>query len=610
MYKGDIMTININDELLDKIKDNCDIVTIISDYVSLKKSGTNYIGLCPFHNEKTPSFSVSESKQFFHCFGCGEGGDVLTFIMKKENLDFKDAVQFLADKCGIEIEKDNVNVKLNKDKLVTFEINKKAARYFFKNLLENKNALSYLEKRRISYKAIRQFGLGYSYDSWDRLYKYLKDESYTDEEIERTGLIVKKKDNNSYYDRFRNRIIFPIIDTKSNILGFGGRVLDKSLPKYLNSPDTIVFNKGNHLYGLNLLNKFSNRKRILLVEGYMDVISLFDKGINYCVASLGTALTERQSKLIKRFGEEVYICYDSDTAGIKATLKAIEIMLKIDVIPRIISLPEGMDPDDFINKKGLAEFERLFTNSLSYIDFKVKNVKKKYNMSILDDKIKFTKEVSKIIKDIKSPIEQDGYIEKISSETGISKDAIEKEIRGHNYYKDKFKNDIKTTTKLSIKPVDTIIPSASYKAEIELLKFMIKEKDYYEYIKANLNVDNFDTIESKNIIMHLDLLYHNNDLIDEKVLFNKILEIPNLNRKFIDLVFDTDLTYQPTNVNKVIDDLIKTVSLNKLQKRRNEVLSMIEILEKKVKNEEEENMFKKLCFELINLNNELDSIKK
>jgi DNA primase len=604
------MTININDELLDKIKDNCDIVTIISDYVSLKKSGTNYIGLCPFHNEKTPSFSVSESKQFFHCFGCGEGGDVLTFIMKKENLDFKDAVQFLADKCGIEIEKDNVNVKLNKDKLVTFEINKKAARYFFKNLLENKNALSYLEKRRISYKAIRQFGLGYSYDSWDRLYKYLKDESYTDEEIERTGLIVKKKDNNSYYDRFRNRIIFPIIDTKSNILGFGGRVLDKSLPKYLNSPDTIVFNKGNHLYGLNLLNKFSNRKRILLVEGYMDVISLFDKGINYCVASLGTALTERQSKLIKRFGEEVYICYDSDTAGIKATLKAIEIMLKIDVIPRIISLPEGMDPDDFINKKGLAEFERLFTNSLSYIDFKVKNVKKKYNMSILDDKIKFTKEVSKIIKDIKSPIEQDGYIEKISSETGISKDAIEKEIRGHNYYKDKFKNDIKTTTKLSIKPVDTIIPSASYKAEIELLKFMIKEKDYYEYIKANLNVDNFDTIESKNIIMHLDLLYHNNDLIDEKVLFNKILEIPNLNRKFIDLVFDTDLTYQPTNVNKVIDDLIKTVSLNKLQKRRNEVLSMIEILEKKVKNEEEENMFKKLCFELINLNNELDSIKK
>ena len=609
MYKGDIMTININDELLEKIKDNSDIVNIISDYVSLKKSGSNYIGLCPFHNEKTPSFTVSESKQLFHCFGCGEGGDVLTFIMKKENLDFIDAVQLLADKLGIDVEQNNVNEKVNKERLKTFEINKKAARYFFNNLMKNKYALSYLAKRKISVKAIRQFGLGFSLDSWDSLYNYLKGDSYSDEEIEKTGLIIKSNKNNSYYDRFRNRIIFPIIDTKGNILGFGGRVLDNTMPKYLNSPDTVVFNKGNHLYGLNLLNRYSNRKRILLVEGYMDVISLFSRGINYSVASLGTAFTERQSKLIKRYGEEIYICYDSDTAGIKATLKAIEIMHKIDVKPRIISLPNGMDPDDYIKNYGLVEFESLFAKSLNHIEFKVQNIKKKYDLEKLDDKIKFTKEVAKIIKDIKSPIEQDGYINRISNETGISKDAIEKEIRGNNYYNNKFNKDTKYL-KPSIKPVETLLPSANDTAEIDLLKFMIKEKDYFEYILKSLKVDDFETEEAKNIMNELEIMYQDDDLIDEKVLINRILEIPNLDRKFIDLVFDSGLNFQPTNVNTIIDDLIKTVRLYKLQKRRNEVLSMIELFEKKEKNEEENNRFKKLVLELISINNEVDSIKK
>jgi DNA primase len=603
------MTININDELLEKIKDNSDIVNIISDYVSLKKSGSNYIGLCPFHNEKTPSFTVSESKQLFHCFGCGEGGDVLTFIMKKENLDFIDAVQLLADKLGIDVEQNNVNEKVNKERLKTFEINKKAARYFFNNLMKNKYALSYLAKRKISVKAIRQFGLGFSLDSWDSLYNYLKGDSYSDEEIEKTGLIIKSNKNNSYYDRFRNRIIFPIIDTKGNILGFGGRVLDNTMPKYLNSPDTVVFNKGNHLYGLNLLNRYSNRKRILLVEGYMDVISLFSRGINYSVASLGTAFTERQSKLIKRYGEEIYICYDSDTAGIKATLKAIEIMHKIDVKPRIISLPNGMDPDDYVKNYGLVEFESLFAKSLNHIEFKVQNIKKKYDLEKLDDKIKFTKEVAKIIKDIKSPIEQDGYINRISNETGISKDAIEKEIRGNNYYNNKFNKDTKYL-KPSIKPVETLLPSANDTAEIDLLKFMIKEKDYFEYILKSLKVDDFETEEAKNIMNELEIMYQDDDLIDEKVLINRILEIPNLDRKFIDLVFDSGLNFQPTNVNTIIDDLIKTVRLYKLQKRRNEVLSMIELFEKKEKNEEENNRFKKLVLELISINNEVDSIKK
>lgn len=325
------MTLYISDEIIQKVKDDSDIVNIISEYIQLKKSGSNYVGLCPFHSEKTPSFTVSETKQYYHCFGCGEGGDIVTFIMKKENLEFLDAVKFLADKLGIEIEDSNFTVKNKDEKNKTYEINKEAARYFYDNLIKNSYALEYLRKRNINTKTIRQFGLGFSLNSWDSLYKYLIQKGYTDNDIEKTGLIGKRSGNNGYYDKLRNRIIFPIIDTKSRVIGFGGRVLDNSHPKYLNSQDTIVFNKGNHLYGLNLLSKYSNRKRIVLVEGYMDVISLYAKGINYSIASLGTALTERQCKLIKRYGEEVYICYDSDLAGINATLRAIDLLLKIDV---------------------------------------------------------------------------------------------------------------------------------------------------------------------------------------------------------------------------------------------------------------------------------------
>ena len=435
MLIGDNMTLYISDEIIQKVKEDSDIVNIVSEYVNLKKSGSNYVGLCPFHSEKTPSFTVSETKQYYHCFGCGEGGDIVSFIMKKENLEFLDAVKFLADKLGIEIEDKAVNFNDKEDKSEIYEINKVSARYFRDNLYKNSFALEYLRKRNINAKTIRQFGLGFSLNSWDNLYRYLSQKGYSDNAIEKAGLIGKKSGNNGYYDKFRNRIIFPIIDTKSRVIGFGGRELDDSHPKYLNSQDTIAFNKGNHLYGLNLLNKHSNRKRILLVEGYMDVISLYAKGINYSVASLGTALTDRQCKLIKRYGEEVYICYDSDLAGINAALRAIDLMLKVDVNPRIISLPKGMDPDDYINQKGLIEFEKQLNNSLNYMDFKINIIREKYDLEKLEEKVNFTKEIANLIKGLKSPIEQDVYIDKISDKTGISKEAIEKEIRGKFYKK-------------------------------------------------------------------------------------------------------------------------------------------------------------------------------
>ncbi len=602
---GDRMTKRIDDEIIQRINEDTSIVDIISNYVQLRRSGGNYVGLCPFHNEKTPSFTVSESKKIFHCFGCGESGSVISFIMKKENLDFREAVVFLGEKLGIKIEEGLIEDHIIIDeRLKTYEINKKAARYFYDNLKGNVSAQKYLANRKLSGKVINQFGLGFAMDSWDHLYNYLR-KDYSDEDLLRAGLIGKNKNSNGYFDKLRNRIIFPIIDTKSRVIGFGGRVLDDRHPKYLNSPDTNVFNKGNHLYGINLLNKYSDRKRILLVEGYMDVISLFSMGINYSVASLGTALTERQAKLIKRYGDEVFICYDSDEAGIKATIRAIDIMTKEDMNPRIITLPKGMDPDDFIKEFGLAQFEKLFINSKNVMEFKVQTIKVNYNLDNLEDKISFTKEVAYLIRSLKSPIEQDGYMEQISNDTGISKEAIEQEVKGRKtsgFNKD----DRNKVIKNHMDPIHSKLPPGGIKAEIDLIKLMIKDKDYFEYISKHLHLDKITSPECKYIYSLLNLLYKDVEIIDKEVLLYQILEIPNLDRNLIDNIFLNDLEYQPTNINQVIDDLVNTVIYSNLKNQERDLLIKIEELDKKDRNVEEDEVLKKLLWDLIVLKKELN----
>ncbi|TJX14713.1 DNA primase [Tissierella creatinini] len=602
---GDRMTKRIDDEIIQRINEDTSIVDIISNYVQLRRSGVNYVGLCPFHNEKTPSFTVSESKKIFHCFGCGESGSVITFIMKKENLDFREAVVFLGEKLGIKIEEGLIEDHIIIDeRLKTYEINKKAARYFYDNLKGNVSAQKYLANRKLSGKVINQFGLGFAMDSWDHLYNYLS-KDYSDEDLLRAGLIGKNKNSNGYFDKLRNRIVFPIIDIKSRVIGFGGRVLDDRHPKYLNSPDTNVFNKGNHLYGINLLNKYSDRKRILLVEGYMDVISLFSMGINYSVASLGTALTERQAKLIKRYGDEVFICYDSDEAGIKATLRAIDIMTKENMNPRIITLPKGMDPDDFIKEFGLAQFEKLFINSKNAMEFKVQTIKVNYNLDNLEDKISFTKEVAYLIRSLKSPIEQDGYMEQISNDTGISKEAIEQEVKGikiSSFNKDYRNKAIKS----HMDPIHSKLPSGGIKAEIDIIKLMIKDKDYFEYISKHLHVDKITSPECKYIYSLLNLLYKDVEIIDKEVLLYQILEIPNLDRNLIDNIFLNNLEYQPTNINQVIDDLVNTVINSNLKNQERDLLIKIEELDKKDRNVEEDEVLKKLLWDLIVLKKELN----
>lgn len=602
------MTYFINEDTIEKIKEASDIVDIISDYLPLKTSGANYVGLCPFHSEKTPSFTVTPSKQFFHCFGCGEGGDVVTFIMKRENLSYPEALKFLGNKQGIAIEEKTAkDEKLSQMRYKGYEMNKDAARFFHDNLVKDKEALNYLYNRNISQKVIKQCGLGYSLDKWESLYNHLKSKGYYDEDIEMLGLISKRTNSDGYYDKFRNRIIFPIIDTRGRVIGFGGRVMDDTMPKYLNSKETIVFSKGNHLYGLNLLNKLSDRKRIILVEGYMDVISLISNGINYGVASLGTALTKEQSKLLKRYGENVYICYDSDQAGVNATMKAIDILLIEGVRPKIILLDDFKDPDDFLREKGVKEFESKINLALNHIDYKIHINKQKYNLNEVEGRISFTIEIAKAIKGLANPIEKDVYIDKISRDTNISKEAIQKQVFG-NTKKNTGKRNYKG--KVTISPVRTIIPSGNLRAEIDLIKLMIFDKDYFEKIIQGISIDEFNDSNCREIFKIITGLYHENEDIDEELLLEKVKELPNMDNKLINLIFESRLNFSPENVDQAIKELINTLKINRIESKRNDIKKEIKELEKKQdKDSIEEERFLQLCMELINYNKELNLIR-
>ncbi len=613
------MSYTINDEIIEKVRDASDIVDIISRYVSLKKSGSNYVGLCPFHNEKTPSFTVSHQKQLFHCFGCGEGGDVISFIMKMENLTFPEAIKYLADISGIPLDEKKVDKKLEKEKEKIYEINKEAARFYYYNLINNKKALMYLKNRNINKRVLNQFGLGYAQDSWNNMYEYLKNKGYDDLDIEKTGLIGRRKDDTGYYDKFRNRIMFPIIDTMDRVIGFGGRVLDNSMPKYLNSKDTLVFTKGNNLYGLNLVKRQSNREKIILVEGYMDVIALFNYGINYAVASLGTAFTRNQGKLIKRYGKEVYICYDSDSAGIKATIKVLNMLMEEGVEPKVIVLPSGQDPDDFINKNGLKEFEKLMDKALNFIEYQIYINKLRFNLADSKEKIGFTKEIAKALKKLKSPIEKDVYIDKISLETGISKEAIKSEVFGKNYkgnttiYKDKYIKKGYRDNKSKIIPIKIVLEPAHLTAEKTLIKLMMENYEYFNIIKEYLKEEDFFSYECNVLACLIFEQYENNKQltqIDTNSILEKIKNIKNIDMTVIEEILSNEVSFSHEDRYVVIKDLINTVEFSKLKLEREQVAKKIQRIEaSKDKDEGDVNELKLLCLRLTEIDKQLESYK-
>ena len=397
-------------ELIEEVKSRCDIASVIGSYIKLSQSGHNYKGLCPFHGEKTPSFYVSTSKQMYKCFGCGEGGDVIKFVMQMENLEFIDAIKVLGDRYGIDVntnltEKDKLYIK----KIKRYqEIHMEVARMYFYKLINTKNeGYKYLIERGLDEKTIKKFGLGYSSDSWNELMNTMISKGYSKEELIECGLLSKSAQKQATYDKFRNRVMFPIFDYRGNVIGFGGRVLDNSEPKYLNSPETIIFNKRLNLYGLNFSRKEIKNNILILVEGYMDLISMYQYGVKNVVATLGTALTEEQALLIKRYAQTAIISYDSDSAGVKATLRAIDILVKQGINVKVLSLKDCKDPDDFMRKYGVNKYEQAVKDAISHIKFKINVLKNEYNLQEDEDKIKFTKESVKIIKTLKSPIDID-----------------------------------------------------------------------------------------------------------------------------------------------------------------------------------------------------------
>lgn len=418
-----------SDELIEEVRSRNDIVDVVGGYVRLQKKGNTYFGLCPFHNEKTGSFSVSPHKQMYYCFGCGAGGNVFTFLMQYENFTFGEAMQTLADKVGVELPKQEMSAAQKKEadkRALLLEINKEAAKYFYSLLRHprGEKAYNYFRNRELSDETMQKFGLGYSDQYSDDLYRYLKSKGYQDEVLKESGLITYDEVRGGH-DKFWNRAMFPIMDVHNHVIGFGGRVMGDGEPKYLNSPETKVFDKSRNLYGLNIARS-TRKDQLLLCEGYMDVIALHQAGFDNAVASLGTALTSGHANLLKRYTKEVYLTYDSDGAGVKAALRAIPILKEVGIVTKIINMQPYKDPDEFIKAMGAEEYQRRIDNAENSFMFEIRIMQKDYDMKDPESKTAFYNEIAKKLLGFSEELERNNYIEAVAQKYNISFDDLRK----------------------------------------------------------------------------------------------------------------------------------------------------------------------------------------
>lgn len=490
------------DSFLQELKLRSDITEIASSYVNLKRHGRNMVGLCPFHGEKTPSFNIYTENGSFYCFGCGAGGDVITFIMKIENLDYIEAVKFLAQRAGMEMPENTYDDSLSKLRMRIYEANREAARFFHATLLSQRgqSGLNYLRGRALSDRTIRHFGLGFADDDWNSLCNHLKNKGFSEYEIYSANLAFKRKNGNGIYDRFVNRVMFPIIDLRGNVIAFGGRIMTDEKPKYLNTSDTPVFKKSENLFSLNNA-KSSGTRTLILCEGYMDVIALNQAGFTNAVATLGTALTNEQAVLMKRYADEVIICYDADGAGQKATARAIEILRNAGLPIKILTVPSGKDPDEFIRSKGEngpAAFKLLIEKCGNDIEYRLMKLKENYNLNTTDGKVAFLNEAVKIVATIESPIERDVFASKLCAELEIDKNAFLEQISKVKR-RDRRENIKKETRQIQaeLNGQSDKINREHYKkprsssAEEALLVYLINNPDYANSISERVTPDKF-----------------------------------------------------------------------------------------------------------------------
>lgn len=474
----------LSEAFLQELKFKTDIEDIISTYVTLRKNGSTSKGLCPFHNEKTPSFTVYNDTQSFYCFGCGAGGDAVTFIKKIENLDYIDAVKLLAQRAGLQMPDNNsYDDSLSKKRRRVLEINRETAKFYYSYLIspQGRVGLDYFLNRGLSMNTIKRFGLGFAPDEWDSLLKHLKSKGYRPSEMVEAG-VVKIGRNNNYYDTFKNRVMTPIIDVRGNVIAFGGRVLDDSKPKYINTSDTIVYKKTNELFALNLA-KDSGKDNLILCEGYMDVIAMHQAGFTNAVAGCGTALTNEQVRLISRYAKEVILAYDADEAGQKALNKAVSLFKQTDVKVKIPALVGGKDPDEIIKKYGRDKFKGMLDGASNDTEFALLEIRKKYNVTTSQGKIDFLNEALKVLA-VVSPIEQDIYISRLSDELSVDKSSIK--IQLDSYVKKRAyrqrRSEYKTIVDNSIrdnqrKSYDENVSIRQIKAEERIVGLLLRYPD-------------------------------------------------------------------------------------------------------------------------------------
>lgn len=586
-----------SDEIIDEVRQNNDIVDIISQYVHLKRSGRNYFGLCPFHNEKSPSFSVSPEKQIFHCFGCGVGGNVFTFLTKIEGINFVEAIQMLADKANIQLPtlENNQDSAREMLKAKVYKVNEFTANYYHEHLYkpQAKEAQEYIKKRKLTNDTLKAFKIGFS-GKFDELYQELKKQGFEEREILESGL-VNKNERGQFIDRYRNRLMFPICDVRGRVIAFGGRVLDDSKPKYINSPENVVYSKGRHLFGLNVAKKYDIKKKLLIVEGYMDVISLHQRGIHNVVASLGTALTQQQGYLLRNSTEQIILSYDSDEAGQTAKLRAMEILQNMGCDIRVLQMEGAKDPDEFVIKYGNARFQNVIERAISVIEFKVKILRQQLNLDSTNDKIKFLNEIAKLISKIDNNMEREIYIEKISKEYDVSKEAIYAEVNKLTY---KDTKDAKILEKA--KPVikkhtnnDNNVSEIIKRRENTILSILLLgDLNIYQIIKQNIPAEEFKYEIDKKIAKKVYEEFEKGNSNINAIIDNLEEEEQN----HITMIMAED--YGIEDIEKAIDDIIQSYEKEKLNDRKYEIL---ELLESEENQEEKKNLEKELSEIIIKL---------
>lgn len=499
----------LSDAFLEQLRANTDIESVISPYVNLRRRGKNLVGLCPFHNEKTPSFTVYPENGSFYCFGCGVGGDVITFVRRMENLDYMEAVKQLADRAGMALPEDGYDDTLAKKRTAVLAANRAAAKFFHSQLFteQGRQALDYFLDRGLAPETIRHFGLGFAPNDWRALKRHLNEQGFDDVLLESANLLRRSDKNGkvSYYDNFRNRVMFPIIDPRGNVIAFGGRVLDDSKPKYINTSDTLVYKKSNGVFALNFA-KNGNDGKLIIAEGYMDVIALHQAGFTNAVACLGTALTKEQANLLSRYADTIILSYDADEAGQKATARALGIFGTTGMEIKVLHLEGGKDPDEIIKKYGAQRFQAIIDGAANDTEYRLLKARQGIDLATDDGKVKYLSAAAEILAEIGSPVEVDVYASRLAHELGVDKLAIQSQVKykREGLKKRRAVKREQEQTRLLINGQNTKNPERAQhlraaKAEETLIASLMRNPDFYNKLKDGLSADYFVTALNRSI---------------------------------------------------------------------------------------------------------------